>query len=438
LLSQVSVVICFWAVWRLASEMVSPARAMLAVLLLECCAFYNFTTPEFNHGICMYASWASAILFFYWALDSGRRRYWAATGVALGLGMLTKYNTATLALPMLAFMVFHPKARRHWRTAGPYLTLMVAAAIFAPHAFWVVNEGFVSVGYLMARTRSDPGWIRQLVNPFEFLFGQCGMLLPVVIAALPITGVPWRLRRLEPGERYRRDFLAAMCLGPVAVYLVISLLVDMKLRTAYGCQLWVTFGLLLLHCLELRSGAEPWRRSVTACIAIAMLLAAGFVGRNLAGPFIQKEPSRVHFPGASLAAAVQQRWHEHFARPLPLAAGEWWLAGNVSYYAPDRPSVYCGGLHTDSLDLIPAYSKWTNDADLNRRGGVILWDIDWHGPELPEPLKKRFPLYRTTPPLTLKWQTAAPVAPLRVGVVIVPPADAPATRTASAGADRPR
>ncbi len=435
LLSQISVVICFWAVWRLASEMVSPARAFLAVLLLECCAFYNFTTPEFNHAICMYASWASAILFFYWALESGKRRYWIATGIVLGLGMLSKYNTATLALPMLAFMVLHPRARRSWRTAGPYLTLIAATVVFAPHVYWVVNEGFVSVGYLMDRTRSESGWIQQLVNPFEFFFAQCAVLMPLVVAALPITGFPWRFRRLQAEERYHRDFLVAMWLGPVLVYLGISLLIDMKLRTAYGSQLWVLFPLLLLFCLQLRTGVEPWRRAATACVVVATMMAVGLVGRNVAGPFVQKKPSRVHFPGASLAAGVQRRWHEHFDRPLPVAAGEWWLAANVSYYAPDRPSVYCGGYHPCSLDLVPAYSSWTNDADLNRRGGVILWDIDRYGPELPQPLQERFPIHHTGPPLTLKYQTAAPLESLRVGIAMIPPANESPGRIASTVAE---
>lgn len=423
LLSQLSVVMCFWAVWRLALETIPPSRALLAVLLLECCAFYNLTTPEFNHAICMYASWALAILFFHWALQSGKRRYWTATGICLGLGMLTKYNTAALALPMLAWMTFHPKARRHWRTAGPYLTILAAAVLFAPHASWAVRERFVGITYLMNRTESDPGLLRQLMNPVSFLIGQAGILVPLAIAALPITGFPWRLRKWEAGQRDQRDFLLAMWLGPVLVCLAVSLLLAMKLRTAYGSQLWILSGLVMLYCLELQSDKDAWRRSAQRCLAIAAIMAVASVGRNMLGPYLQKKPSRVHFPGASLAESVERQWYERFRQPLPLAAGEWWFAGNVSCYGTDRASVYCGGYHPDSFDLIPSYSNWTNDADLNRRGGVILWDARVRGPELPEDLKKRFPLHLACPPIEVRWQTGAPLPPLEVGLAMIPPSD---------------
>lgn len=107
--------------------------------------------------------------------------------------------------------------------------------------------------------------------------------------------------------------------------------------------------------------------------------------------------------------------------------GEWWLAGNVAFYGLDRASVYAGGTHPDSLDLDPVYSPWTSDADLRRRGGVLLWDMATHGTGVPPHLARRFPAHERHS-VILRRQTRTPLPPLAVGVLVVPPADvAPAT-----------
>src|SRR5580658_2023883 len=48
LFSQLSVVICFWAVWQLAKKMVSPVYALIAVMLLEGVQYYHFHAIDFN------------------------------------------------------------------------------------------------------------------------------------------------------------------------------------------------------------------------------------------------------------------------------------------------------------------------------------------------------------------------------------------------------
>ncbi len=51
LLSQLSITVCFWAVWRLAREIVDPPGALLSVLLLEGVYYFNYTSPEFNPNV---------------------------------------------------------------------------------------------------------------------------------------------------------------------------------------------------------------------------------------------------------------------------------------------------------------------------------------------------------------------------------------------------
>ena len=48
LLSQLSVVICFWATWRLARQFLPEAQAFMSVFLLEGIYYYNVASQQFN------------------------------------------------------------------------------------------------------------------------------------------------------------------------------------------------------------------------------------------------------------------------------------------------------------------------------------------------------------------------------------------------------
>jgi 4-amino-4-deoxy-L-arabinose transferase-like glycosyltransferase len=48
LFSQLSVAICFFAVWQLGKKILPPLHALIAVLLLEGIQYYNFHAIDFN------------------------------------------------------------------------------------------------------------------------------------------------------------------------------------------------------------------------------------------------------------------------------------------------------------------------------------------------------------------------------------------------------
>ncbi|HEY5597654.1 MAG TPA: glycosyltransferase family 39 protein, partial [Kiloniellales bacterium] len=108
LLSQISVGVAFWAMWRLARDLLDPVPALLSVLLLEGIFYHNFTSPEFNANVTLLPFWALAILALHRALRSGAWQAWAGWGLAAGLGLLGKYYTAVLLAAMAALVLATP------------------------------------------------------------------------------------------------------------------------------------------------------------------------------------------------------------------------------------------------------------------------------------------------------------------------------------------
>jgi len=375
LVAQIAVLVCFWAAWRLGREMVSPRAALLAACLLECCYYYNFMGIELNNNVGMYPFWALAVLFLYWALKTDKYRYWAASGVWLGLGMLSKYSVGLLVLTMLAFSLVNRKARSAWFRPGPYLTMLVALLIFSPHVYWAIGHRFPGVGWALDFTGTDAQLTGHLWYPLEFSLAQLWALAPMIVVVLPLTGYRWRLRKVQPAERFDRDFLIAVVLGPFVAHLAVSAVMNIRLHSMHGAQLWTFAGLLIVFCVETGKVRLVWRRVLAGCCVMGVVFLAAAVIRNVTGPYVRGKSSRIHFPGRELAAEVDRLWDRRYGRPLPIVAGEWWLAGNTALYGPDRP------------------------------------------PEL----RVRFRTAEVLDPLTISYQTGAEIPPARIGAAIVPP-----------------
>ena len=432
--SQLAMIACLWAAWRLGRALMTPGAALLGALVLECCLYYHFTTSEVNNNVALYPFWALAVLVFYWALETGRAGPWLAMGACLGVGALAKYSLAMLVVPMALFLALHPRARRHLMTRGPYLAAGVAVAIVAPHLVWAARHQFPALTWALDRTKDEDQAVSRLVHVASFLKDQLPAVLPMLAALVPVTGWHWRLRPLGADDRYRRDFLLAMALGPLAVQIVLALVLDLKLRSMYGSQLWTFTGVLVLFSLALRPEPWRWRRAAVACIAVGVAMVVAAVFYDQAWPHVRGKPMAVHFPGRAAAVAIADAWRRHTDRPLRIVAGEWALAANVALYSRPRPSVYGGGPHAGHALFAPGNNPWTSDEALWRDGGMILWNVDRQPPDIARHFCERFPSLEVLEPISLRWQTRAAVQPLRVGLAFVPPgsdARPPATRAAT-------
>jgi hypothetical protein len=65
---------------------------------------------------------------------------------------------------------------------------------------------------------------------------------------------------------------------------------------------------------------------------------------------------------------------------------------------------------------------WTSDDDLQRRGGILLWDAARWGDDVPADLRPRYPSARPLAPVVLPYHYASRRPPARIGLaLIVPP-----------------
>ena len=65
LFSQLSVALCFWAVWKIGKKILPPMYAFIAILLLECIQYFNLHAIDFNDNTLELGFWSLTTLFFY-------------------------------------------------------------------------------------------------------------------------------------------------------------------------------------------------------------------------------------------------------------------------------------------------------------------------------------------------------------------------------------
>lgn len=420
LASQLCMVTCFWAAWRMGRSLVSPRAALLSAMLLECCLFYNYESTILNNNTVLYVFWSLAILALFRALETDQKRYWAALGVCGGLGMLTKYTFAMLPAVMLVFLVAHPEARRVWKTAGPYLAAAIALAVFSPHIHWSIVNDFPPLHWAAQRAHHDEGAWGRVLNPLEFGLGQLAALFPLVLACWPAAGWLWKFRSLSAADRFRRAYLATVVLAPFVLHLALSAAFNLKLRTIWGSHLWTFAGVLLLFCSRLSTQSHYWRRAFICCAVMAMLAVAAR-GVRISGNGLPGHAPRELFDGASLARQVEGVWKRQCDEPLSVIAGEVWLAGTASIYGESRAKAY--GLPSEPVPPNDRrFLPGLDDRQVRKTGGLFLWNTEEEpaGDTLAL-MRVRFPEIRQVASLEVPYSHSK-AAPARIAVALMPAA----------------
>lgn len=368
LLSQLTIGLTLWLVYRLGREILPRERAVLGTALLMGVVYYSWPTLEFNHNIAQLPVWAGIIYALYLATTRNRLRDWLLFGLLAGLGMLVKYTVAILLLVALLYSLL-PGRRRLWLGKGPWLGILLACLIFLPNLLWLVQNDWLPFAY--ASTRSAQAGDNGRLAAFGFFTTQLVNHVPLLLMLL-LTGS--RLRRPE-NRHTGLTFLFFMGLGPLLLLMVLGLVFGVGLRDMWGMPMWNLSGLLVAAMLPQERLARQYPRllkAVAVWLLTVTVLMTVFVGW---GGQIRNKPSRIHWPQAALAERADSQWQALSSCRFDNVSGDPWLAALVGTAAPSMPSVMIAGN--------PAYSPWMDAERIRRHGSLMVWAADEAPPEVP-------------------------------------------------------
>lgn len=377
LLSQIFIVLGFWAVWQLGKKILTPVYALLAAMLLEGVQYFNFHSIDFDDNTLEIGLWGLLVLFFYRALKNHTYRDWILTGIFAGLAMMAKYYVVVLLVPLFLFLLFQKENRANFFHPGFYLALLVFSVIVLPHVIWLFQHDFITVQYALGRLSDIPAQGHHFSSPNKFFWQQVGALAGsfLLVSILWINKRPILLKPSLAVSAYDKQFLWTVALGPCLLTLLIGAVGGMDLHAGWGSPLLSFWPLLGLAYYQPVITPARFYRFITATAFFMGLLVTGYCISLITDP-----DSSANFPGKKIAAALTEQWHDRYHSQLVYVAGPRWLAGNVAFYSPDHPAVY--------IDWDPKVSFWIDEAKLRNQGAVFVWDGD---DALPKDVITRFP-----------------------------------------------
>lgn len=261
----------------LARRLYGEAASLWAVLLYLIQPVMFFTAGSGFPDSPVLFFWAAAMSLVFRALETGEGWWWIPAGLALGLGMISKYTIVFLVASVLLHLLSSPRDRRWLATPWPYPAAAVAIAAFTPVLWWNARHDWASIRFQGQERFGSANEF--LVKAFLKYVGlQWGAVVPLTLP-LALVAIGRSARSDRPGERF-----LFWCFAPMmAFFMAVSWTMPTHVLWPLPCWLGVpvaTAGLMVEErgrVGALYRRAAPWLAGVTAALFLAASVHAAFL-----------------------------------------------------------------------------------------------------------------------------------------------------------------
>jgi dolichol-phosphate mannosyltransferase len=367
--------------YRLARNLFGEETALIALAMSQVLPFFFLAGMLMTPDAPLTAAWTASLYFLERALIGARGWAWLCAGLALGLGLISKYSIGLLGVVTVVFMVIDPPSRRWFRRWEPYAGVLVAAAVFSPVVIWNAQHEWASFVFQTARRLSElPRFsLHKLIGSALILLTPVGLI--AVGAAL--------LEKCPPVRRSWR-FLCVGVLVPMAVFVVFSLRHEVKLDwtgAPWVCAIpLMAFGLCAARAGT--SGSRQWLRIAWPVTFVVMLglYTAGFyhltegipgVGYTRHTELLPVEWRDFGRQIDGIAAGVRDQYGDNL---LVVGMDRYAIASELAFYSSDQHEAVASrsSWHLfDQLGLM--YEQWF---PVNLQAGRNLLLVAWDPADL--------------------------------------------------------
>lgn len=159
------------------------ALSFLSVLLLNLTLFAHIYSITIVPDTPLIFFWLLAVYSVQERIITQNKNWWILAGVALGLGLVSKYTAVVIIGAIFFFFLFSSKHRKELVSPYPYLAIALGFLIFAPVIYWNYERGWAS--FLFQSTeRANTVRSFQITYILQLIGSQLFMLTPLIFAYL--------------------------------------------------------------------------------------------------------------------------------------------------------------------------------------------------------------------------------------------------------------
>ena len=330
---------CF--IYGAASRFYGRRAGYLAGLLYLTLPGISFSSTIISTDPPLLTFWSAGLYALVRLIDARGRAYswWLALGLAMGLGLLSKYAMGFFILALALWLAFDREGRRTLLTAragkaGMALAMVTTLVLYLPNLWWNVGTRFVTY----AHTAANANLGSRLFRPdklADFVLSQFGVFGPIVFAVLLwLLFRPDRWLR-DPRTRMLATFVLAI-LVPIVVLSFIS-----RAHANWAATAYVAGSIWVAGALAGRVGRLALAGSIALHTVVAVTVMGGLVGQKEPGRYWGVAvPSRLdpykHYGGWRAIGAEVSRLRARFPG-LPLLGRDRMMVASSLYYVRPWP-----------------------------------------------------------------------------------------------------
>lgn len=324
--------------------------AMLGVLTLP--PIFFLAQRDLSHTI---AALFTVSLFLYAFLNTLKRPslgWYLATGFAVGVGILSKYNFVIVPTAAVIAILPDTELRRRifdWRVLA---AIAVAALIVAPHAWWVLDNLGSATGDTINEMKEGA---ENVVLPL-WLHGTLFLLLAILKGIAPPLAVfaivfHRDLKVIARAESRWTRVMGRMILACFAIVAIITVAMSASAIREKWLALFIVLLPLYLAAKVEAAGVDtapklPRFLTIVAVLAVGSVLLL-FIRVTVAGMIGQY--SFAHTPYKAFAKTVVE---EHGAIPASIITDDRVLAGNLKIQLPEA-DIYLPAFPPGETTVLP-------------------------------------------------------------------------------------
>jgi len=229
--------------------------------------------------------WALALLALTFLIEN-RKEWWVVPflGVAIGLGLNSKYAMAYFVLCTLIYFFITPAYRHLLRSRRWWLAVSLGFLILTPNLLWNYENSFATFEH----TADNANWGGSLFKPhkaFEFFASQFGVFGPILFTGLLIIALRWYKSDLPKNDRLLFAFAA-----PIIIIVTIQAFIS-RAHANWAAVSYIS-ATILVTATMIRDVSWGWLRaslavhaSIIVAFAILVATAGSFRLPNGEDPF---------------------------------------------------------------------------------------------------------------------------------------------------------
>jgi len=333
LLKNVLLAATYAFVFLTARRMVNPEHALLAAGAMLFIPSIGWASQrDLTHTVLATCLAAATLYVAVRLIERRSVLLYAALGLTVGLGMLSKYNFAVFALALGLAIATARDTRDVLRAPAILVSALVAGLVVALHALWLVDHWHLAAAHTAGKLGIGDSDVLDRIKGLSSV-SAAGVQFAVVPVSMVTLALGWGWWRTSRGAQAQALWVRYLICTLATLYALVLLGGASGFRTRWLQPMLFMIPLAVFTVWNGLLSSERLNRLRALLLGIALVYLAMAVSRPLVDGW-RGRPDELNAPIGALAGALREAGYDGKA---PIVTDVASLGGSLRLHFPDAP-----------------------------------------------------------------------------------------------------